>query len=110
MTDYWNDPPETPELPECCGEEMDAREDGSCLCIYCGRTVDAQPDIEPIVADVLVDLDDVCLTCGRPSPRTTYCSAACSRKCLHGNEWDDCSECDHLGDLAYDAAREAAGR
>lgn len=27
-------------------------------------------------------------------------------KCPHGNEWHQCDACDHLSDLAYDAARE----
>jgi hypothetical protein len=27
--------------------------------------------------------------------------------CPHGNVTGDCSTCDHLGDLAHDAAREA---
>lgn len=109
MTDYWNDPPDECEPPECCGEEMDARGDGACVCLKCGNRSEPCPDIEPM-EDAAIELEEVCLTCGKPSPRTTHCSAACSRKCLHGNEWDDCSECDHLSDLAYDAAREAAGR
>jgi hypothetical protein len=27
-------------------------------------------------------------------------------RCPHGREWGECGDCDYLGDLAYDAARE----
>jgi hypothetical protein len=30
------------------------------------------------------------------------------QKCAHGNHWDDCGDCDHINDLAYDAARDAS--
>lgn len=30
--------------------------------------------------------------------------------CPHGFHWNECAECDHAGDLAYDAARESRGR
>ena len=49
MNDYWNDPPETEELPECCDEVMDYDEKtGACKCSKCGKTIEPQPDIEPM--------------------------------------------------------------
>jgi hypothetical protein len=43
MQDYWNDPPEYPEVPECCGEEMEA--DGKlCRCFICGKVIEDPPD------------------------------------------------------------------
>tara|TARA_R110000868_G_scaffold6369_1_gene36259 strand:- start:511 stop:666 length:156 start_codon:yes stop_codon:yes gene_type:complete len=48
MNDYWNDPPEQDELPECCGDEMDFDEQTAiCSCPKCGRKIEPQPDIEP---------------------------------------------------------------
>ena len=47
MHDYWNDPPETPEMPECCDQEMTVDKDGNCICELCVMTFAAQPDIEP---------------------------------------------------------------
>lgn len=37
MNDWWNDPPETQEPPECCEELMEQLSDGGCLCLKCGR-------------------------------------------------------------------------
>ena len=56
MQDYWNDPPEEPEIPECCELEMLVDDDGNCKCSACGATIEAQPDIEPpdVIADMTV--------------------------------------------------------
>ncbi len=43
MNDYWNDPPEEPEIPECCDLEMIVDNDGNCKCSVCGATIEAQP-------------------------------------------------------------------
>jgi len=47
MNDYWNDPPDYPDLPECCGDIMDVNDDGACVCGACGKRIEPQPDIEP---------------------------------------------------------------
>jgi hypothetical protein len=47
MNDYWNDPPEYPEVPECCEQEMDVDDQGNCRCAICGKTIECQPDPEP---------------------------------------------------------------
>ena len=57
MNDYWNDPPEEPEHPECCGEYMDVCEDtGIATCATCGRRIEPEPDIEPILDELPDDL------------------------------------------------------
>jgi hypothetical protein len=49
MNDYWNDPPETDELPECCDEYMNFNENtGICKCLKCGKVIEPPRDIEPI--------------------------------------------------------------
>ena len=94
MNDYWNDPPEYPEPPECCGELMEIDDDGTCTCLACGATiepVDHQEGPEPCGdEDVPADLE-------------------VDRICPHGMR-ESCDACDHLADLAYDAARERRRR
>ena len=63
MNDYWNDPPETEEPPECCGEMMEVYDDGSCKCQTCGATVD--PPVDPAWEE---GFDTVTLFCD-PEPR-----------------------------------------
>lgn len=51
MNDWYNDPPEEPESPECCGEEMCVKEDGTAFCETCGGEVepcswDEEPETE----------------------------------------------------------------
>lgn len=48
MNDYWNDPPEVEEVPECCDEEMVVDDQGNCLCSVCGKTIPRPADIEPV--------------------------------------------------------------
>ena len=59
MNDWYNDPPETPEPPECCGEMMEVDEDGDCECMTCGKLVvcDKEPAEDPRIAhgDYLYD-------------------------------------------------------
>lgn len=50
--------------------------------------------------------DDSCRACGKPANGCVYCSDECAPNCVHGNRPGNCDACDHLGDLAYDAARE----
>ena len=90
MNDYWNDPPDHPEPPECCGDIMDVPEDGACLCPKCGKRIEPQQDIEPISDVPEEDFGNI------PEPET----------CPHGNAFGDCDACDHAGDIAFDSARE----
>jgi hypothetical protein len=98
-----DDPPDYPEPPECCGEIMDT--DGHLLsCSICLRKEeivydDYDPGPEPELPD------NTCRSCGKPTD-CMYCSAECCPPCPHGNTVGDCDHCDHLGDIAYDTARE----
>lgn len=48
MNDWWNDPPEEEELPECCGMEMDFNEQNwDCKCAKCGKVIPAPRDPDP---------------------------------------------------------------
>ena len=47
MNDYWNDPPEYPEPPECCGDIMDVPDDGACVCPTCKKRIEPPKDIDP---------------------------------------------------------------
>ena len=88
MNDYWNDPPEYSEIPECCDQEMTVRDDGSCVCEKCNRIIPA-----PIDAELERDLDRQIELHDEP------------RSCPHGRI-ENCDACDHLSDFAYDSARE----
>jgi hypothetical protein len=49
VNDYWNNPPEQDEIPECCGEVMEFDEETGVLsCPKCNCKIKGQPDIEPI--------------------------------------------------------------
>lgn len=90
MNDYWNDPPDYPEPPECCDDVMEVLDDGTCKCNKCGKVNRIDCDPEPIFEEAdpesyLLDIDELCQTCGKSSPRAIYCCAACSPKCVHGN-------------------------
>lgn len=37
MNDWWNDPPEQPDPPECCGEITSPMRDGGARCVECGK-------------------------------------------------------------------------
>ena len=114
MNDYWNDPPDYPEAPECCDEMMEVLDDGTCKCNKCGKVNCIDCDPEPIFEEAdpesyLLDFNELCQTCGKASSNAIYCCAACSPQCVHGNTSGDCGACDHAADLAYDAAREGRG-
>jgi len=47
MNDYWNDPPEQEEVPECCDNVMSVDDHGNCKCVTCGKTIEAQQDPNP---------------------------------------------------------------
>jgi hypothetical protein len=88
MTDYWNDPPEVPELPECCEEIMETTSSGGLECKKCGLCIPPPEDWqEP--PDMEIEQED--------APRNF--------ECPHGRT-GPCGKCDYLADIAYDAARE----
>lgn len=93
MRDFWNDPPEYPEAPECCEDEMEINDDGSCVCAHCGKRIEPPKEYEDSEVFQDVELPD------------DYFKGP--EKCPHGREWTDCDACDYLSDLAYDAARES---
>jgi hypothetical protein len=47
MNDYWNDPPEYDEIPECCEKEMEVDNSGNCKCNICGKIIEADQDPDP---------------------------------------------------------------
>ena len=107
MRDYYNDPPECPEAPECCDREMECYDDGSSRCPLCGATVDPPRDIEPLEYEY-IDRDK-CRDCGGRHPTNADC---CDEQddggdCPHGRDFMDCHACEHAADIAYDVARES---
>lgn len=106
MRDYWNDPPDYPEPPECPNDKGPPCQ-GSGEYLYDGKTgmvfscdtcgyqwiipfpVDPEPEPEMSSAE-LAELEAM-----RDEPRP----------CPHG-KLDQCDACDYLGDIAYDAQRE----
>jgi hypothetical protein len=60
MNDYWNDPPDDHEPPECCGEYMNACEDtGIATCATCEQRIEPEPDIEPVLDELPDDFADM---------------------------------------------------
>ena len=93
-SDWYLDPPEEPDIPECCDDEMECFEDGVCLCSQCGLRLAPAPEWDPGPGSNWELPDD--FEAGFEGPE----------KCPHNNEWGSCDHCDYLSDLAYDAARE----
>lgn len=100
MKDYWNDPPDHPEPPEWFMELEAAIEHPNCPA--------------NIATAVRCQLDDWCAASNGsdfdPGPEPVVelpDDFAGPEKCPHGREWTECDACDHLSDLAYDAARES---
>lgn len=103
MNDYWNDPPDPPEPPPCPNDKGDKCEgygeylyDGKTgmvmSCDTCGYQWvipferDPEPEMDlPTEEDMVAGVEPYV--------------------CPHGKT-ESCSACDHLSDLAYDAARE----
>ena len=100
-----DDPPDEPEHPECCDEPMTI--DGRVLrcetCHRCEQLPDYPDDYDPPCMGEMPD--NTCMKCGKPTD-CIYCSDECAPDCIHGNRPGDCDACDHLGDIAYDTARE----
>lgn len=109
---YW-DPPEY-DVPTCCKDDMDILPDGSAKCDHCGRVLTTEDVAGPDYPEPPAEVDfeaGGCRECGAPT-ECVYCSEECAaaNPCVHGNVPGDCDACDHLGDLAFDAAREGRGR
>lgn len=58
------------------------------------------------IEEIIANDKSPCRTCGKPT-KYQYCSDGCTPDCPHGSKPDECDECAHLSDLAYDAARES---
>ncbi len=93
MNDSHLDPPDHPETPECCGDEMVIFDNGVAFCHQCGKRIEPEQDPEPIELEDWIEV-------GPPGPPDPPAN------CPHGNAWGDCGKCDHEGDLAFDAQRE----
>jgi hypothetical protein len=113
MNDYWNDPPEAAEPPDWyCVLEDAANEPGvpqsvSIAVLYAlecwANSINEHWEPVPFIETPLEA--NTCRTCGKPT-ECIYCSEECSPPCVHGHKPGHCDTCDHLADLAYDAARE----
>ncbi len=103
MNDYWNDPPDYPKLPECPNDKPKCEGTGEYL--YDGKTgmvfscdVCGYQWVIPFPANPEPEgLPD------SPSDGTNWTEPI--SPCPHGKV-EQCDACDHLSDLAYDAARE----
>jgi hypothetical protein len=100
MQDYWNDPPEEYEPPECCDSYMGCTPEGVLFCEQCGKRIEPDPGDMCSVLEAEMEL--------YWEEEERYHSRAFEEhsKCPHGNEWHDCSHCDFLSDIAYTASKE----
>ena len=101
MNDYWNDPPEQWEPPDCCDEPMDLDEaTGALSCAKCGKRIEPDPPetFEPfddgLTAEDLLALDNI------------RREESARSRCPHGDHWHECNHCMIASDLAFDASRE----
>jgi hypothetical protein len=126
MNDWYNDPPDDQEPPEWymalddvldsqrgdMPEEVEAAVRAAMhkweeeYNAACSRPEPEQKDEE------MPDPALFCQHCGNPNNNGCGLCNACGEnaKCAHGNPVGSCDHCDHLADLAYDAARESRGR
>ena len=106
MNDWYLDPPEFdegPECPECedgLGDWVGTWPGGEIFeCDCCGHQwqIALEPDYyEPDIPQLTeAELEE-----------HTKAIAEANRLCPHGREWSECNACMVAGDLAYDAARE----
>lgn len=105
MNDYWNDPPEEPDLPPCpkCGSaesDIETTGDDTLICQDCDHTWTPKPEPEPLPEIYQEDPKEIAEALTEPAPV----------KCPHDNPPGECDACDYLADEAYDAARERGGR
>ena len=107
MNDWYLDPPNEPEVPECCGDETVLFPDGVCVCEHCGLRYAPVPDPYDGYEPPDVELPEHgCCACGTPTPYVYCDKCAETVKCAHGNKPGECGVCDYEEDLAYTASRE----
>ena len=112
MNDYWNDPPDEPDPPQCPRDgcegwsdpEKERIEDGvlMCECDSCTQKwfIEPEPEYGPPEWE--------CDECGNKYPCECMEEEKMEpEKCPHGNKPENCDHCDFLGDIAFDSAREA---
>lgn len=113
------DPPEEPEPPECpvvgcdgLGNYDSENADGQVWeCEECGHSWTQQPawwnapDEPPREPE---EIEPYCRECGGPNETGCLLCEDCGEgwTCAHGYRAGECSDCDHLADLAFDAGRE----
>ena len=114
MNDWYLDPPEDPDLPECklasttgCEGVGDALQQTLCTnyimrCSDCGAQW-----LMPILIDYQEPPDADCAASAAAN-KSLYAANAANGVgiCPHGIEHGTCDACDYLSDLAFDAARE----
>jgi len=92
VNDFWNDPPESPDVPECCGQPMDVSETGACVCERCQRRIEPKAESADVAPVQWTDDSERMVPMGA--------------KCPHGREWFDCGACQVASDIAHDVNRE----
>jgi len=51
--DFWNNPPDDEEPPECCGEYMEIDDStGVATCPTCHRRIEPADDLEPVLQEL----------------------------------------------------------
>lgn len=111
MNDYWNDPPEPEEGPECCGIPLEEDENtGRWICSECGTEHFPKADIEPEPETCQHGNErETCPLCyygADPAYEADRERKVNVTHCRHGHLLGECDACDHEADLAFDAERE----
>jgi len=112
LNDSYLDPPEPEEGPECdeCDDgfgeySKDVEKGHLYICDSCGAKIIMGFDdfyCPPEAMDkYFKDADK------EDEVKWTMKYSCDATICPHGNTWGECGTCDHLGDMAYDAARES---
>ena len=96
MRDWWNDPPDQPEIPLCphCEIELDVLPNGDLVCSECGHRIQYVPDYsEAEIEESQRRIEEVL------GPEEV------NKLCRHGR-MDECPDCDYESDVAFDTERE----
>lgn len=116
MNDYWNDPPDDPEMPlcpSCCdgqgGEDSSMDDQGAwhLTCECCGHkwVIAAEKEPEPMAEYFAPRGCEEC-HCDLPEQwKYSLCKACGEKPCRHGNPRHNCDACDFESDIAFDASR-----
>jgi len=130
MNDYWNDPPDDPDLPPCpkCGSgetDIETTGDAALICRDCDHVWTPKPAQEPpleLFQDAPRGIANHCDRCGAALEQFAQSVHVCPYgfgcadtppepvTCPHGNPPGECNACDYLADEAFDAARERGTR